>query len=1412
MIQNQARRVFGSFVLSPLVLAVFCSPTTVLADALGDALDSPALTWTTGGDANWQSQGSVTHDGVDAAQNGDIDDDEESWVQTTVTGPGTLTFWWKVSSEGGFDYLTLYVDGDPEEDRISGEVDWEQVSLPLTAGTHTLRWLYNKDGSADEGEDSGYLDEVVFTPDGPVNTGTATNLTETTATLNGSVDPTGLVTTATFEYGLTTAYGSTASVTLSPNNGNGHQQLNTSISGLLPATLYHFRMVATNSANPAPGADRTFSTVSPFLYTASGGAVTITGYQGTSLAVVIPSTIIGLPVTRIDDDAFYYQDDLTSITIPSSVTSIGSSAFYGCTGLTSMVIPTGVTSIESSAFGECGNLTSISLPTTVTSIGSYAFGDCYKLTGMVIPAGITSIGSSLFSNCYNLTSVTLPASVTSIGSGAFSGCESLTGLSLPPAVTSIGSSAFSDCSSLASLTIPAGVTSVQDETFNDCSSLTGIILPNGVTSIGESAFSDCTSLASVAIPTSVSYIDFGAFSGCRSLLGVTIPNGVSSISSSTFSGCTSLLGVTVPNTVTSIGSSAFRNCEALTGLGIPAGVTSIGSSAFSGCAKLTAITIPAAVTFLADYLFSDCSSLVSVNIPGGVTSIGDEVFTNCSSLASITIPAGVTTIGESAFSGCSSLTTVAVPANVTFIGDSAFSACSSLLAISVNALNLNYSSNGGVLFNKATTTLIQAPGGIVGSYAIPGTVSAINSYAFSYCANLTAVAIPNGVVSIGTGSFEGCSGLTNVVIPNSVTTIGGSAFFGCGKLTSVTLSSNLTNIRYETFAHCSKLASVAIPASVTNIDDGAFSYCGSLASITLPANLTGIGEEAFTSCSSLTGIAIPRFVGYIGDDAFARCSSLLAITVNALNNNFSSLGGVLFDKNRTYLIKFPEAIAGAYVIPNTVTEIGYSAFRYSRNLTGVTIPTSVNSIGSSAFRYCRSLTAVTVPSSVTEIPSFAFSYCTSLTSVTLPASIEGIGSYAFAGCIGLTGITIPANVSYIESYAFSGASNLTKALFAGHSPSLGDDVFYPVSTGFKIYFLNSKFGFTSPTWNGYASAGYDSLTTPEIVVEQTGGANLVDGTTSVSFGTAVVGSSVSKTFTIKNTGVANLTGILITKNGTNAADFTITTSPATSVSGPTGGTSFTVKFLPSAAGAKSAAIHIANNDTNESPFDIPLTATATAPEISVKVTTELVDGKSSLNFGSAVVKATVVKSFIIKNLGNAPLTGLAVSKSGAQATDYTVAALATTTLAPGFSTTFKVTFKPSAKGVRAAAIKIASNDANESPFDISLTGTGTVKKAAPRTSAMLALSQASHDTLTTSAHPAHRGIQVIDGRKYLTVTLAKTESAGCIVEVSPDLVHWFSGSNHVTVVTDNARILKVRDNTPVLPGAKRHIRINPISH
>ena len=340
-----------------------------------------------------------------------------------------------------------------------------------------------------------------------------------------------------------------------------------------------------------------------------------------------------------------------------------------------------------------------------------------------------------------------------------------------------------------------------------------VIVENSITSIGGEAFRDCTSLTSVTIPNSVTSIGWGAFDGCTSLTNITIPNSVTSIDHSVFS------------------NTAYYNDKS----NWDKGVLYLSNCLIDTNDNFNSITdyaIKDGTRIIADSAFEYCRSLTSVIIPDSVTSIGNYAFDGCTSLAGVTVGNGVTSIGAFAFYDCTSLENITIPSSVTSIGDLTFSGCASLLSIEVSNGNRNYSSTDGVLFNKNKTELITYPLGKPDSeYAIPNSVTSVDSYA-----------------------FDGCTSLTSIIIPNSVTSISLCAFRYCTSLTSVTIPDGVTDISERAFSNCKSLTNVTIGNSVTSIGDDAFYYCENLTSITISNSVTSIGKSAFDSCTSLKDV------------------------------------------------------------------------------------------------------------------------------------------------------------------------------------------------------------------------------------------------------------------------------------------------------------------------------------------------------------------------------------------------------------------------------------------------------------------------------------------------------------------------------------------------------------------------------
>ena len=625
-----------------------------------------------------------------------------------------------------------------------------------------------------------------------------------------------------------------------------------------------------------------------------------------------------------------------------------------------------VTSIEWCAFYGCSSLTSITIPNSVTSIGSFAFSGCLSLTSIDVETNnqnYASIDGVLYNKeittliCYpaGKTSITIPNSLTSIGDGAFYYCSSLTSIIIPNSVTSIGHSAFSNCSSLTSITIPDSVTSIGGYAFYECSSLTSITIPNSVTSIGEFAFKGCSSLTSVQWDAkkcnnfSSSDVPFYDIRG--QITSFTFGDNVEHIPSYLCYGMNKLTSITIPNSVTSIGSSAFSDCTGLTSIEIPNSVTKIGSSAFSGCTGLTSIVIPNGVTSIGSSAFSDCTRLTSIIIPDSVKEIGNRAFERCIGLTSIEIPNSVTKIGDYTFSSCIGLISITIPDSVKEIGYRAFERCIALTSIE-----------------------------------IPNSVTKIGDYAFSECTELVSVTIENGETEIGDDAFEGTPWFNNQ--PDGCVYIGKSLCAYKGEMSQGT--------------------HIKVKEGTIEICGGVFQGCTGLASIEIPNSVTSIGNSAFEGCSSLTSVTIPNSVTEIGGQAFCFCTELMSIEVDKDNQSYTSVDGVLYDKNKTTLICCPGGKTSVE-IPN-VTNIGYAAFAGCTGLTTITIPNGVTLIDYATFFGCTGLTSIEIPNSVTKIGMWAFYGCSGLTSIVIPNSVTSLNYLAFVGCIGLTSVTIGKGV------------------------------------------------------------------------------------------------------------------------------------------------------------------------------------------------------------------------------------------------------------------------------------------------------------------------------------------------------------------------------------------------------------------
>ena len=1141
----------------------------------------------------------------------------------------------------------------------------------------------------------------------------------------------------------------------------------------------------------------------------SGTAINITAGASASAGSTVLWTSNGTG-TFVDDNtttACTYTPSAADITL-GSVTLTFTVTYSGCGSSSSTKTLTFSTS--PTAFAG-GNITTCTSTPSINITGGSSAANYSTVTW-------SSSGTGTFTNSNSLTTCTYsPTAADSIAgsvvitlTAATSGCTSATAtktLIINSAATAIAGTAVNACTLGGPVNITAGSSATNYTsitwtasglgTFANANSLaTCTYTPSALdiiagsvtltlTAYGNSPCGNVTSTKTLTIRTPIVATAGSNVTTCSSAGAVTITTGATSVNHTNIAW-------------TSSGTGTFTNATNLTtctytpsAADIIAGSVTITLTASNGgCANVVSnktLTIYGLATSAAGTPVYTCNTAGAVNITAGSnatnyasvtwTSNGTGTFANANSLTNCTytpsaadITAGSRTLTLTAFgnSPCGNVTstkTIFISKAMTAVAGPTIATCSTVGAISVA---------GGASATNQTSVLWTSNG--TGTFSNPSALSPC-TYTPS-AADITA----GSVVITLTASNAGCANATSnktVNISTLPTAVAGPTMTictatGATNITAGSSATNQTSINWTssgtgTFANATSLTNCTYNPSAADITAGSVTF-----------TLTAFGSAPCgntTSTKSVTITVSPTVTGTTPGSRTGAGTVLLGATASAGTLNWfaaptggSSLGtGTSFTTPfiATTTTFYVEAINGSCPSATrtpVIATVNYTEIDIQGNATSIvsgdTTPTTADWTDFASTNSTRTFTIRNVGAALLTVGTITVSgaNASDFTVTTAPASAVGIGSIT----------------TFIVTFAPSaiGVRNATLSI-------VNNDL----------------------DENPYTFDIRGTGVAQEIDI-QGNAVSIVDGDTTPSLSDWTDFSNVAgtRTFTIRNTGNIALTIGAITIGGTNPADFSVTTPPAATV-GANSSTTFVVAFAPTAINTRTATISIVNNDNNENPYNFAIQGFGVIPEIDIQGNaTSIVDGDitPSVTDWTDFSSTSGTRTFTIFNNGNLALTVGAITISGTNASEFTITTPPNATVAAFSSTTFTVTFQPTAVGIRTANISIVNNDSNENPYNFRIQGTGTPREIDVQG---LGLSIADGDVITsisdgTDFGPADVNLATVTrtftikntGSLPLTIsnpTISGANAAEFTISANPGTLSIIAGSSTSFSVTFN---------------------------
>lgn len=688
-----------------------------------------------------------------------------------------------------------------------------------------------------------------------------------------------------------------------------------------------------------------FSDSDGIFYSLTLNGFHIVGNNTQEAQLEIPAKIFGIPVSKIEDNAFAMNPYIKTVIIPGTVKIIDDRAFRQCEALHSVTLEDGVEAMGESVFYRCSSLSSVVLPESINQlppIPSYIFYAtpdqlfvwCKKgsyADTTLSNDGIITAELSDYTTEQNNTGITLTGKIGYLDSNSKyfimpvyinnqpitmlhmdsdrSDIEESVCVDLPVYLETLPKNIVSNYSSIETIYFGESLKEICDYACYN-TGLKYISLPDTVERIGDYAFS-LTNFKDMSIPhstneigkyafsfssletaslsnSSIKAISEGMFEGNYFLRKIELPDSLETIDAFAFSECGSLEEITLPDNLISIGQWAFFKCYSLAEIILPPNLKKIEDNAFEGCINLQALYIPPSVQEISAHAFDGLpTDFIIFGIRGSkVEQYANEYKLNFKAINETDLYAyGITDEGDlySYWNEANQKISTKLPSVYVDQNQKGKIITSISYAQSINSKIIYLPQ-----FIKKVQKLCFYNNTYIREVYGSDYIKEIGSMAFLGCTNLEKISFKEGLQIIDEYAFAENKNLTDALLPDTIQLLGEGAFCGCN-LNTIHIPTSLTILPESCFAE-TPITEIVIPGNITKCLSS-FYGCENLSHVVIENGVKTLCGS-FANCSSLETISIPESVQQIGRSTFLGCTKLKDVYIYSsdidLNSNLGT--------------------------------------------------------------------------------------------------------------------------------------------------------------------------------------------------------------------------------------------------------------------------------------------------------------------------------------------------------------------------------------------------------------------------------------------------------------------------------------------------------------------------------------------